>query len=77
MAICCKLLGAGIHCCQSRSGYNVPVNLQPDKGCSLFCSFLSLYEWKSVITLKGQRLENELSCLFQVIIIILFLKVRR
>ena len=56
---CCKLLGVGILCSCSyspRSGYNVPVNLQQDKCYSLFCSFLSLYEWKSAIPLKVRAL---------------------
>ena len=39
----------------SRSGQDVPVNLQ-DKRCSLFCNFLSLYEWKSVVPLKVRAL---------------------
>ena len=34
----------------------VPVNLQQDKCYSLFCNFLSLYEWKSVTPLKVRAL---------------------
>lgn len=44
------------------SGHGVPVNLQRDKCYSLFCNFLALYEW----TLRGQSLQNKISCLFQV-----------
>ena len=44
-------------------GHDVPVNIQKDKCYSLFCNFLSLYEW----TLKGQSFENRLSCIFQTI----------
>ena len=56
---CCKPLGVGILCsrsCPHRSGHNVPVNLQQDKCYSLFCNFLPLYEWKSVIPLKVRGL---------------------
>ena len=56
---CCKLPGAGILCscrCPSRSGHSVPINLQQDKCYSLFCNFLSLYEWKRVIPLKVKAL---------------------
>ena len=61
---CCKLLGIGVHCSCScarinSSDHYVPINLQQDKCYSLFCNFL--YEW----TLKGQSLENGLSCTFQ------------
>ena len=35
---------------------HIPVNLQQDKCYSLFCNFLSLYEWKSVIPLKVRAL---------------------
>ena len=49
--------------CPPRSDHDVPINLQPDKCYSLFCNFLSLYEW----TLEGQSPENSLSCIFQVI----------
>ena len=34
----------------------VPVNLQQDKCYSLFCNFLSLYEWKNVTLLKVRAL---------------------
>ena len=37
---------------------DVPVNLQQDKGYSLFCNSLSLYEWKSVIPLKVRALRT-------------------
>ena len=63
---CCKLLGVGILCscsCPRMSGRDVPVNLPQDKCYSLFRNFLSLYKW----TLKGQSLENRLSCIFQAI----------
>ena len=54
-----------------RSGHNVPVNFQQDDCYSLFCNFLSLYQWKSVIPLKGkpgkQRIEKGLLCVFQAI----------
>ena len=59
MAGCCRLLGAGILCscsCPGRSGHNVPVDLQQDKCYSLFCNFLSLYDWESVILLKARGL---------------------
>ena len=39
MVGCCKPFGAGIVCscsCLCRSNYNVPINLQQDKGYSLF-----------------------------------------
>ena len=55
----CKLLGVGILCscsCPHRSGHDVPVNLQQDKRYSLFCNFLSLYEWKCIIPLKVRAL---------------------
>ena len=54
-----KLLGIGILCpcsCPCRSGHDVPVNLQWDKCYFLFCNFLSLYEWESVILLKVRTL---------------------
>ena len=73
---CCRLLGAGILCscsCSPRSGCDVPVNLQQDKCYSLFCNFLSLYEW----TLEGQSPENRLSCIFQAVGNILSQKVQR
>ena len=40
----------------SGSGPRVPVNLQWDKCYFLFCNFLSLYEWESVILLKVRTL---------------------
>ena len=49
---CGKLLGVELFCscsCPCKSGHNVPVTPQQDKCYSLFCNFLSLYEW----TLKG------------------------
>ena len=55
----CKLLGVGILCscsCPSWFGHNGPVNLQQDKCYSLFCHFLSLYEWKSVLPGKIRAL---------------------
>ena len=61
---CWKLFGVEIfYFCSypPRSGEDVPVNLHQDKCCFLFCKFLSIYEW----TLKGQSLENKLSCVFQ------------
>ena len=63
MISCCKLLGVGILCsfsCPHRSGHHVPINLQQNECYSLFCNFLSLYEW----TLKGQSPENRLSYIF-------------
>ena len=65
---CCKLLGVGIlcsHSCLHRSGQDVPVNVQQDKCYFLFCNFLSLYEWRSVILLKVRALRKGLSCIFQ------------
>ena len=59
MAGCCRLLGAGILCscsCPCRPVHHVPVNLQQDKCHSLFCNYLSLCEWKSVIPLKVRAL---------------------
>ena len=38
------------------SVHDVPVNLQQDKSYSLFCNFLALREWKSVIPLKVRTL---------------------
>ena len=64
MVSCYQLLGMEVLCsssCPHRSGHNVPVNLQQNKCYSLFCNFLSLYEW----TLKGQSPEKVLSCIFQ------------
>ena len=45
----CKFLGTGIlySCsCPLTFGHNVSVNIQLKKYYSLFCNFLSLYEWK-------------------------------
>ena len=58
MAGCCKLLGAKMLCLKmsTRSGHNVPINHQQGKYNFLFCSFLSLYEWKGVNTFIGQNL---------------------
>ena len=57
--------------CPSMSGHDGPVNLQQNRCYSLFCNFLSLYEWKGVLPLKvklgRQSLEKELSCIFQAI----------
>ena len=58
-----KPLGPRILCsysCPHRSGNNVPVNFQQDKYYSVFCNFVSLCEWKSVIPLKGQNPERAL-----------------
>ena len=55
MAGCCNLLCTRILCscnCPCRSGHNVPINLQQNNCYFLFCNFLSLCEWKSVIPLK-------------------------
>ena len=54
-----KFLGIGIlcsHSCPHSSGHNIPINLQQDKCSSLFCNFLSLCEWKSVVLLKVRAL---------------------
>ena len=62
MADYCKLLDAGILCsshCPPRLGHDVPVNLQPGTCYSLFCNFLSLQEWKSVIPLKVRVLRMD------------------
>ena len=78
MASCCKLLSAGILCscsCSWMCGHNVPINLQQDNCYFIFCNFLFLYEWKSVIPLKVS-LENGLSCIFQAIGNILLQKCR-
>ena len=53
------LVVAGIICsysCPCRSGHNVPINLQQDIYYFLFCNFLFLYEWKSIIPLKIRAL---------------------
>ena len=77
MASCCELLGVRFlySCnCPRRSGHvHIGlVNLQKDKCCSLFCDFLSLYEW----TLKCQSPKNRLSCIFQAISNIIFQRCR-
>ena len=75
----CNFLGVGILCscsCLGRSGHNVPINLQQDKYYSLFCNFLSVYEWKSVTIFKGHSLENRLSYIFQPMGNIIFTKVK-
>ena len=46
--------------CPCRSGHDIPINLQQDKCCSLFCKFLSLYEW----TLGGLTPEIRLPVYF-------------
>ena len=59
MLSCCKLLGAGIFCpynCLRRSGHSSLGNLQQDKCYSLFCHFLTLFEWKNIIPLKTRTL---------------------
>ena len=74
MASCCKLLTAGIFCschCPHRSGNSDAVNLQQDEYYSLFCSILM----NKCYTIKGQRLENWLVCIFQTIGNILLEKV--
>ena len=43
--------------CSGGSGHNVPINFQQDNCYSLFCNFLSLYEWKHVIPLKVRALK--------------------
>ena len=54
----------------SQLSHDIPVNLQQDKYYSLFCNFLSLYDW----TLEGQSPEKRLFCIFQDIGSILFHK---
>ena len=52
---CCKLLGVRIlwSCISPQmSCRHVPVNLQQNNCYFLFCNFLSLYEWRSVILFK-------------------------
>ena len=66
---CWKLFSTGIFCscsCPPWSDHNVPINFQQNKCYFLFCNFLSLYEWKSVIALKVRALEW-LACMFQAI----------
>ena len=56
---CCKLLRVKSLCsciCPCRTGHDAPVTLQGDKCYSLFCNFLSLYDWESVIPLKVRAL---------------------
>ena len=67
-----KVLCVGICCSCSysyRSGHNIPVNLQHGNCYLLFCNFLSLDKWKSVICLQvkpeRQSHDNGLSYLFQ------------
>ena len=67
-----KFLGVGILCSCSysyRSGHDIPVNLQHDNCYFLFCNFLSLDKWKSVICLQvkpeRQSHENGLSYILQ------------
>ena len=58
-----RLPGVGFLCsfiCPCRSGHDIPINLQQDKCCSMFCKFLSLYEW----TLGGQTPEIRLPVYF-------------
>ena len=55
MVGCCKFLDVGILCsgsCLPKSCHDVPVTLQQDKCFSLFCTFLPLYGWESVIPLR-------------------------
>ena len=59
VAACYKLLGAGIlrSCsCLHRFDQDVPTNLQQDKSYSLFCNFLSPYEWENATSLKVRDL---------------------
>ena len=68
MVGCCKLLGVRIRCscsCPDRSGHDIPINLQQDKCYSLFCNYLFLYEWKSVIPLKVRGLEMDYPVYFR------------
>ena len=56
---CCKLLSAENLCscsCPHRSGHRGPINLQQDKCYSLFCNFLSLYEWKRSLKVIALRM---------------------
>ena len=65
---CCQLLGAGIlgSCsCPPRSGVLFSVNLRQDKCSSLFCNFVSPYEWK--VTSLKVRHERRLSGIFQAV----------
>ena len=74
MTSCCKLLTAGILCschCPHRSAHSAAINLQQEEYYSLFCSILM----NKCYTIKGQRLENWLVCVFQTIGNILLEKV--
>ena len=65
---CCQLLGAGIlgSCsCPRRSSVLFSVNLRQDKCSSLFCNFISPYEWK--VTSLKVRHERRLSGIFQAV----------
>lgn len=60
MVGCCKLPGTRILCacsCPRKSGRDVPASCQQDKYYSVFCNFLSLCQWKSVIPLKVRALK--------------------
>ena len=65
-------------CYPGRSGHSVPVNQHQDKCYSLFSNFSSLYEWKSVNTVKSgrQSLEKGLARVFQAVGNILLQKVQ-
>ena len=55
----CKLLGAEIlPFAAAHRGQlaDAPVNLQEDRCSSVFCNFLSPYEWKSLTLLKAGAL---------------------
>ena len=59
MVGCCKLLGVGsffLAAVHTGQVTDVPVNLQQDKGHSLFCNFLSVCECESVRRLKVNAL---------------------
>lgn len=54
-----KLLGVRIlssYSCARRSVHDVSGNCQQDKSYTLFCNFISLYEWESVIPVKLRTL---------------------
>ena len=58
---CDKVLCVRILCsrsCTCQPGHNTPINLREDKYSSLFCNFLSLYEWEIVIPLKAKALRR-------------------
>ena len=44
--------------CTCWPGHNMPINFQEDKYYSLFCNFLSPYEWEIVIPLKVRALRR-------------------